>query len=201
MIDLDLLQKGADYDSLNHSLVIFICTFDPFDEDRSIYRFRNVCQQIPALELKDGTEKVFVNTKGHLGDVDEEFRQIMDVFNGLAADGDFAEELQQEVDRVKASEEWRHEYMTLQVLLDDTRKEAHEAGRAEGDWRRLTQQVCKKLQKGKSVSEMADELEESEETIRRIVTIAKQYDSDYDMDAICKELLSMKEETGSEENS
>ena len=91
--------------------------------------------------------------------------------------------------------------MTLQILLDDTRKEAHKAGRAEGEWGRLAQQVCKKLQKGKSVSEMADELEESEETICRIVTIAKQYDFDYDIDAICKELLSMKEETGSEENS
>ena len=79
LIDLDLLQKGADYDSLNHSLVIFICTFDPFDEDRSIYRFRNVCQQNLALELKDGTEKVFVNTKGHLGDVDEEYKQVMNI--------------------------------------------------------------------------------------------------------------------------
>ena len=145
------------------------------------------------LELRDGTEKVFVNTKGHLGDVDKEFKQVMKIFNGLAAEGDFAEELQQEVDRIKASEEWRREYMTLQILLDDTREE----GCAEGDWRRLTQQVCRKLQKGKLISEIADELEETEETIHRIVTIAKRYDLDYDVEAICKELLSAKEETES----
>lgn len=40
------------------------------------------------------------------------FSKVMDIFNGLAAEGDFAEELQQEVDRVKASEEWRREYNT-----------------------------------------------------------------------------------------
>ena len=111
----------------------------------------------------------------------------------MAAEGDFAEELQQEVNRIKASEEWRREYMTLQILLDDTREE----GCAEGDWRRLTQQVCRKLQKGKLISEIADELEETEETIHRIVTIAKQYEPDYDVEAICKELLSAKEETES----
>ena len=189
LIDLDLLQKGAHYDRLNRSLVIFICTFDPFDEDYYIYRFRNVCQQIPTLELRDGTEKVFVNTKGYLGDVDKEFKQVMKIFNGLAAEGDFAEELQQEVDRIKASEEWRREYMTLQILLDDTRKE--------GEWMTLIRLICKKLQKGKSISEIADELEETEETINRIVTIAKRYDLDYDVEAICKELLSAKEETES----
>ncbi|MBO5470410.1 MAG: Rpn family recombination-promoting nuclease/putative transposase, partial [Lachnospiraceae bacterium] len=114
LIDLDLLQKGAKYDELNHSIVIFICTFDLFGKDQWIYRFCNVCQQLPELKLQDGTEKVFVNTMGELGDVDEEFKQVMQIFNGLQAEGDFAEELQQEVERVKLSEEWRREYMTLQ---------------------------------------------------------------------------------------
>ena len=79
--------------------------------------------------------------------------------------------------------------MTLQILLDDTRKE--------GEWMTLIRLICKKLQKGKSISEIADELEETEETINRIVTIAKRYDLDYDVEAICKELLSAKEETES----
>lgn len=83
LIDLDLLQKGATYDELNHSIVIFICTFDLFGKNQWIYRFCNVCQQLPELKLQDGTEKVFVNTMGELGDVDEEFKQVMQIFNGL----------------------------------------------------------------------------------------------------------------------
>lgn len=80
--------------------------------------------------------------------------------------------------------------MTLQVLLDDTKQE----GRAEGELMRLIQQVCKKIQKGKTISEIADELEESEETISRIVYIAMKYAPEYDIEAICEELLS--EENG-----
>ena len=65
----------------------------------------------------------------------------MDVFNGLAAKGKFAENLQREVERVKASEEWRREYMTLQIFLDDTMAE----GRAEGEQRlaHLIQELTK----------------------------------------------------------
>lgn len=185
LIDLDLLQKGASYDELNHCLVIFICNFDLFDKDQYLYRFRNVCKQIPELELLDGTEKVFVNTTGHIGDVNEEFKQVMKIFNGLAAEGELVEELQREVDRVKSSEEWRREYMTLQVLLDDTKKDAYSEGQANT----LVRMVCKKLQKGKSISEMAEELETAEDEIRRIVEIAKRYESEYDIEAICKELI------------
>ncbi len=189
LIDLDLLQKGADYDKLNHSLVIFICTFDLFGEDHYVYRFRNVCQQIPGLELDDGTEKVFVNTKGHLGDVNDEFKHVMDIFNGLAAESEFAEELQDEVERVKSSEKWRREYMTLQILLDETMEEARKEGRAEGAYETLVQQIIKKQQKGKSISEIAEELEEEEDVITRIVNIVKKHEPNYDVDAICKELL------------
>ena len=214
LIDLDLLQKGADYDELNQSIVIFICTFDLFGEDQYIYRFRNVCQQIPNLELGDGTEKVFVNTKGHFGDVNEEFKQVVKIFNGLAAEGVFAEELQEEVERVKASDEWRREYMTLQILLDETMAEAREEGlaeglaegrekglaegraegRAEGSLRTLIYQVLKKLQRSKTIPEMAEELEETEEVIRHIVDVVKKYEPDYDVDAISKELMSLAEE-------
>ena len=144
---MDLLQKGAHYDRLNRSLVIFICTFDPFDEDYYIYRFRNVCQQIPMLELRDGTEKVFVNTKGHLGDVDKEFKQVMKVFNGLAVEGDFAEELQQEVDRIKASEEWRREYMKTLLHEREIKEEAQKE--------QLQKNILSMLEKGMKAEDIA----------------------------------------------
>lgn len=83
--------------------------------------------------------------------------------------------------------------MTLQIFMDDARKEerqlGREEGREEGELIKLVQLVCKKIEKGKSVSEIADALEEAEDTISRIVTIASQYAPEYDVDAICKELL------------
>ena len=190
LIDLDLLQKGATYDELNHSIVIFICTFDLFGKNQWIYRFCNVCQQLPELKLQDGTEKVFVNTMGELGDVDEEFKQVMQIFNGLQAEGDFAEELQQEVERVKLSEEWRREYMTLQVLLDDTKREGYK----EGNLQRLIHQICRKLQKGKNIPDIADELEETEDVIADIVAVIEQCGTDCDEELICKKVLETQQE-------
>jgi len=192
LIDLDLIQKGTDYDKLNHSIVIFICTFDLFKKDHYVYRFRNMCEQIDGLELDDGTEKVFVNTKGHVGDVDEEFKQVMKIFNGLAVEGSFAKELQDEVEKVKASKEWRREYMTLQILLDETMAEGRAEGLEEGARKTLVAQVCKKIQKGKLVSCIADELEETEERVQQIVDIAAKYGPDYDVEAICAELMSVR---------
>lgn len=41
VIDLNILDKGQDYTTLKKSYVIFICTFDPFGEDRHIYTYCN----------------------------------------------------------------------------------------------------------------------------------------------------------------
>ncbi len=160
-----------------------------------------MCKQLPSLSLGDGTEKVFVNTKGYLGEVDEEFKQVMRIFNGMTVDGGFAEKLQKEVTYIKESDKWRREYMTLQIFMDDARKEerklgreeglqeGREEGREEGEWISLIQMVDKKLKKGKVVSEIAAELEESEERIGKIVTAIEQHTPEYNVEAICKELM------------
>ena len=66
-----------------------------------------------------------------------------------------------------------------------------EAGREDGietgRKRTIVVQVCKKLQKGCSVEETAEMLEEDTETIREIYEIAKAYAPEYDAEKICKE--------------
>ena len=61
--------------------------------------------------------------------------------------GGFAAELQKEVEKVKLSRDWRREYMTLQIYVDDIRREEREAGRQEGiqdgEIRKLISQVMK----------------------------------------------------------
>ena len=66
-----------------------------------------------------------------------------------------------------------------------------EAGREDGietgRKRTIVTKVCKKLQKGCSVEETAEMLEEDTETIREIYEIAKAYAPEYDIEKICKE--------------
>ena len=64
VIDLNIIEKGDTYDILGVSYVIFICTFDFFKKDRSVYEFENICVEDANIRLNDGTHKIFLNTKG-----------------------------------------------------------------------------------------------------------------------------------------
>ena len=63
MIDLNILEKGDDYNHLKKSYVIFICTFDPFDEGLYRYTFEERCLET-VKPLGDETRKIFLNNKG-----------------------------------------------------------------------------------------------------------------------------------------
>ena len=51
MMDMELLESGAEYDALPRSYVIFICDFDPFDEKKYCYTFENRCLQDFSLDM------------------------------------------------------------------------------------------------------------------------------------------------------
>lgn len=113
MIDLNELEKGADYMELPQSYVIFICTFDAFCAGRWRYTFRNVCVEEPGLELNDGTTKIFYNTKGTTGRISRDAKKILNYMESNAPEDDFTNKLAREVQKVKENKEWKVEYMTL----------------------------------------------------------------------------------------
>ena len=56
-----------------------------------------------------------------------------------------------------------------QMLVNDGREEGRLEGRLEGEMSKLANLIEKKLSKGKSVAEIAEILEETEETIRDVM--------------------------------
>ena len=132
MIDLNLLEPGDDYNKLERSYVIFICTFDLFGKGRYVYTFENRCVEELDLVLPDEAIKVFINTTGTVGDIDEEFLGLMNYFNGELPTKGIAKEMQEEVNQVKKKEEWRVEYMTMMELEREKYREGRERGREEG---------------------------------------------------------------------
>ena len=88
MIDLNLIQKGEDFNKLNKSYVIFICTEDICGKGRHIYTFENLCIQDTRLGLNDETTKVFLNP---VSDMDE-------------------------VEDARKNKGWEEEYMTLRMI-------------------------------------------------------------------------------------
>ena len=67
---------------------------------------------------------------------------------------------------------------------EEAKKEAKAQGLEQGEMRKLITQVCKKLQKGKSVAEIAEELEEGEERIFEICQAAAETKPAYQEDEI-----------------
>ena len=132
MIDLQLLDKGADYNQLNKSYIIFICTFDLFGHGRHIYRFKNCCLECPDLVLEDDATKIFINTKGIQDDISDEFKEMIKVFNGEDGQSEYAKKLMHNVDEIRLNKKWRREYMQLWEIEKERYQEGKAEGKAEG---------------------------------------------------------------------
>ena len=137
MIDLNQIEKGAFYRDLNKSFVIFICTFDPFGKGRHIYSFQNVCKEDTELLLGDETTKIFLNSAGTMDDVPKDLKEFLDYVSGKNVSGNqFVDALDSAVQRARADDEWRREYMTLYMRdrenLEKGREEGLKEGREEG---------------------------------------------------------------------
>ena len=129
MIDLNVLGKGKEYIELKQSFVIFICTFDPFPgSNRKMYTFTNRCHEQDGLELGDETVKIFLNTKGTAGEVEEDIDRFLAYVDGKAAEGEFTQDVAAEVERLKQHNETRVEYMTLMMELKEQRREGYDEG-------------------------------------------------------------------------
>lgn len=129
VLDLNQIEKGADYDELKNNMVIFICTFDHFGKGLPVYTFSNRCKEALELELGDGTSKVFVNAKGDTGKLSEDFRAFLRYLNGEIIEGNsFISALENEVEAARNKEEWRVEYMSLMVEFRERYKEGKEDG-------------------------------------------------------------------------
>ena len=128
MIDLQLVDKGQDYDTLNNSYIIFICLSDLFGKNRYMYTFENVCEEDSEVILNDGSKKVFLNADGKNGAVSEELKAFLDYVAGRPSEDTFVKKLKRAVEKAKKNREWRHEYMTLLMRDQENQKIGEKRG-------------------------------------------------------------------------
>ena len=107
MIDLNILGKSKDYETLKDSYIIFICTFDEFGDERHLYTFENVCMENPEIKLDDGAHKIFLCAGGDKDDCSEKMKDFLDYIASKKISGELSKRLQDEVEKSR-----RH-YVTL----------------------------------------------------------------------------------------
>ncbi|MBO4900280.1 MAG: Rpn family recombination-promoting nuclease/putative transposase [Lachnospiraceae bacterium] len=128
-IDTDFMDKNDSYKKLPDSKVIFICTFDPFGLGKSVYSFRESCDQCNGLPLNDGTEKRFYNCLYEGDDIPDELRDLYDYIKTGKAKSDLAKRIEEAVDKAKKNETWRAEYVKERVVIMEAREEGREEER------------------------------------------------------------------------
>ena len=96
---------------------------------------------------------------------------------------------------IRASEKMGVKYMQkweeLAYAKEEGINEGREEGYSKGQQVMLIQMVCKKLYKGKAPAIIAQELEESEETVRKICDAAKEFAPEYDCGKIYDKIANM----------
>ena len=168
-MDMELLLAGETYEKLPDTYVIFVCDYDPLGYGKYRYTIGQNCCEVPELAYDDGRHTVFLSTCGT--NEDEVPAALVKFLKYVKADlaestkdfgDDFIDQIQKSVRNVKVSREMEARYMVFQEMLDRERSE----GRNEGQLETIIRQIQKKCRKGKTLEEIADEVEEPVEVIR-----------------------------------
>ena len=164
-IDLDLISSGKPYNDLRKTYIIFICTFDFFNDGRHIYTFENICRENQKISLGDETTKIFLNTAGTRDDISSDMRDFLTYIENTSEEFAFKSQnrlltdIQKKVDAIKSSKETEVEYMTL--LERD--RENRELGSI------LTLNIIKLYNKGMDRNQIAKELHIDIEMVDKII--------------------------------
>ena len=178
MLDTPILKSGKEtkYKHLPSTVIIFITQEDIFGKDLAKYTFTEQCEEIAGLHLEDGTTKIFLNMSSKNGTPELvsmlQYMKRTDIKNPEIQVYDARIlELDEIVTEVKSSEEWEAVQMNI---LEVGIEHGLQKGLQQGLQQKLTELVEKKMKKGLSVAEIADMLEECEETIQKIVDELKE---------------------------
>lgn len=166
------IRKGVTYDNLKESIVIFICDFDIFQKGSSIYTFENVCKEYPELTLPDKRKTIFLNIHGKRDGVSEELSTVLDYFETSNPTDEYTRGLEERVKENRNDDEWRENYMTWEMKLDERYRQGMEkglaAGREEGLATGRAEMIQKLLKNGMTPEEVAALTELSVEEIEKM---------------------------------
>ena len=115
MIDLNIIEKGDDYEQLKRSFVIFFCTYDPFGKGLYRYTFDRQCREDSSLYLNDKATSIILNCSGRTGNASAELKDLLHYMGGEEPKGALATDVAKGVSEVLKNENWRRDYMTLSV--------------------------------------------------------------------------------------
>ena len=159
MIDVDNLLKGEAYSNLKESFIIFICQFDPFNENLPCYTFKNICKENTTIELQDKTSKIIFNSTAYENENDVDIKNFLKYIKTQETTDDFTCKLNSFVEKAKQNQELRSYYLSMNIHDSDIRRvalaEGKQIGLLEGAEQTKIETAKKMLQEGLTVEQIA----------------------------------------------
>lgn len=183
LIDSKLLDPGeVDFSNMKDCYSIIIAPFDLFGRGLYQYTFQMTCAET-GQPLEDGATRIFLNTHGkNSEDISPELKELLyymeHTTEEISCSTSRLQQIKNHVNIVKSSEEIGVKYMQEweEKILEKrkARAEGLAEGRTEGQTITLIQQMKKKIQKSKTLIQIADELEEEPDTIQSLYECVSQ---------------------------
>ena len=180
LIDSKLLLPGeVDFSNMKDCYSIIIAPFDLFGKGLYQYTFQMTCNET-GQTLDDGAVRIFFNTHGKNPEaISPELRELLyymeHTTENISCSTPRLQENQSHVNIVKSSEEIGVKYMQEWEEKILEKRKARAEGLAEGEDLRLIKLIKKKIQKSKNLIQIADELEETPESIQILYDCVKEH--------------------------
>lgn len=180
LIDSKLLLPGeVDFSNMKDCYSIIIAPFDLFGKGLYQYTFQMTCNET-GQTLDDGAVRIFFNTHGKNPEaISPELRELLyymkHTTENISCSTPRLQEIQSHVNIVKSSEEIGVKYMQEWEEKILEKRKARAEGLAEGEDLRLIKLIKKKIQKSKNLIQIADELEETPESIQILYDCVKEH--------------------------
>ena len=127
VIDAETVKSGTSYKDIKNTYIIFICTYDPFDEGLARYTGKTMCVEDRGVTMEDGITHIYLNARAVRKNVSEELAVLLDYIAGKEEkSSELTDALQREVNRYNKDEDWRHWSMTFEEELNEAREEARQ---------------------------------------------------------------------------
>lgn len=161
LMDSPILKsgKGTRYRDLPATIIIFITQEDIFGNDQAIYTFTECCKEVPGLDLRAGTTKIFLNMKSKNGRPELvsllQYMKETDLRNPeILVKDTRIEQLDEIVTEVKESEEWEEVHMSIySQAMEQGLKDGLEKGLKQGCIRGRQEAVLELLEDCGSIEE------------------------------------------------
>ncbi len=137
-----------------------------------MYTIKNHCVECPEICYNDGATTLYFYTKGEVGCTSEDAKKLLQYFEDSRKENATSSELleiQAMVDRIKCDSQIGVRYMSMSDEMYQRERIAREEGMQQATQQLVISLVKKKLDKGKSVAQIAEELEDTEKHIQSLI--------------------------------